>query len=112
MSDRMVGQTLLVDPADPLHAPQPKYMGHLPIALPPAAKISAEIDEATLAGLRIIKDAFRRKLDLDEKTNRLLLGAATAVLGNWARWQQTQTARWALQIRVDGLAQTDVPEAD
>ena len=104
MSGEMIGQTFLVDPVAPLTGPMPKVGEGLPQGTPIEDKISQQLDETTLRSLRLIERALDGKIDLGDTDQRARLGLASAVLGAWSRWQQTQTARWALQMRVQDVS--------
>lgn len=99
-----IGQSFLVDPVAPLSAPNPKVIEPgLPPGTPIEEKISQQLDETTLRSLRLIDKALGGGLDLGDTAQRTRLGLASSVLGAWSRWQQTQTARWALQMRVQDV---------
>lgn len=57
-----------------------------------------ELEVAAREGLTFIIKAFRGSLDIGEKDNRALLSAASAVVGNWAKYRQSSSAMEATQF--------------
>lgn len=98
-----IGQSFLVDPVAPLTGPNPKIIEGLPQVSPIEERISQQLDETTLQSLKLIGKALSGNVDLGDTSQRTRLGLASSVLGAWSRWQQTQTARWALQMRVQDV---------
>ena len=104
MAHEEVANSFLVDPAAVLKAPEPKIAGDgLRWATPIEEKISRQLDDTTLRSLRVIDKALAGTLDLGDVEQRAVLSLASTVLGAWSRWQQTQTARWGLQMRSQEL---------
>jgi hypothetical protein len=77
--------------------------------------ISGLLDEATRESLLFLTKAFRGGAPLEEKENRVLLGAATTTLGSWSRFQSTQSAReqtrFAMAIAISRENGTKVGDA-
>jgi hypothetical protein len=104
MAHEEVANSFLVDPAAVLNGPQPKIVGEgLPWGTPIEEKISQQLDDTTLRSLRLIDKALGGSIDLGDTEQRARLGLASAVLGAWSRWQQTQTNRMGLQMRSQEL---------
>jgi hypothetical protein len=104
VSSELIGQSFLVDPAAPLTGPAPKIPDGLPQGTPIEERLGVQLDETALRALRLIDQALSGKVDLGEQDQRTRLGLASSVLGAWSRYQQTQTARWALQMRSQEFA--------
>lgn len=57
-----------------------------------AKKVQEQLDTATEESLLYLTKAFRGAVRMDEPENRVLLGAASATVGAWSRYQATRSA--------------------
>ena len=55
-------------------------------------RVTEKLDTATEESLLFLTKAFRGAVRMDEPENRVLLGAASATVGAWSRYQATASA--------------------
>lgn len=55
--------------------------------------VPERLDTATEESLLFLTKAFRGAVRMDEPENRVLLGAASATVGAWSRFQATESAK-------------------
>lgn len=71
-------------------------------------KVSEHLDTATEESLIFLTKAFRGAVRMDESENRVLLGAASATVGAWSRWQATQSAQRQTEVALANMAARDL----
>lgn len=69
--------------------------------------LDKEFQTASRESLLFLTKAFRGGVDLEDRSNRALLSAASTTLGSWTRMQQTTSAREATRFAMALALQRD-----
>lgn len=70
--------------------------------------VPGTLEAATNESLGFLIKAFRGAVRLDESENRVLLGAASATVGAWSRYQATLSAQRTTDVQLANIYARDL----
>lgn len=71
-------------------------------------KVTEQLDNATEESLLFLTRALRGAVRMDEPENRVLLGAASATVGAWSRYQATRSAERQTDVALANMYARDL----
>lgn len=71
-------------------------------------KVPDRLDTATEESLMFLTKAFRGAVSLTDSENRVLLGAASATVGAWSRYQATLSAQRQTDVALANMFARDL----